>query len=474
MFNGFIRCAQLFFAMAVVGGCSNKENSGIKEINIGLSNNNELKIKIDVTTNAPAKVYVEYWQDSLGVNNKYSSLISKTGLQHQVLLCNIIPETNYSFNVVTIKDGTKTISKNYTFKSRALPLWLQDMFIYRCNNLAVLPAVFKEGLMLINKRETPGVVYIVDYKGRLRWYHMIDGTGFKVTHFTKDNSILSILGKSDEPTSYGSEILEINLLGDTLLHLKKGQGDFNYTIHHEILKKSSNEIITLIVDKKIMDLSSIGGSQKDTVNGDGILIMNAQGKKLWQWSVFDAIDPLKDKNLLKNKKDWMHANSLNYDKDSNFIISFYNNGQIWKLNARTGQVMWKLGKGGTVTMQQGSDFSQAHAVHINPSGSLMFFDNGVEKQQSEVFAFKINEQNNTASTDLHFKLPKAVYNERMGSAYMINDSLVLCCCSKRHITVLANKQGVLLWTLETGIPPYRTLFLKKENVALYLQTESGD
>ena len=40
--------------------------------------------------------------------------------------------------------------------------------------------------------------------------------------------------------------------------------------------------------------------------------------------MFDVLDPLKDPHLLKNKKDWMHANSFNYDHDSNYIISFYN------------------------------------------------------------------------------------------------------------------------------------------------------
>ncbi len=95
--------------------------------------------------------------------------------------------------------------------------------------------------MLFNKRETPGLAYIADYKGRIRWYHMIGDTGLKVIHFTKDKTLLGILGTNDEPTSYGSEILEINLLGDTLLHLKKGQGDFTNTIHHEILKNSKNQ-----------------------------------------------------------------------------------------------------------------------------------------------------------------------------------------------------------------------------------------
>ncbi len=193
-------------------------------------------------------------------------------------------------------------------------------------------------------------MYIVDFKGRLRWYHMIDGKGFKVAHFTKDSSIISILGKNDEPTAYGSEMLEINLAGDTLWHIKKGTGDFTHTIHHEVLKLSHDAFVTLYVEEKIMDLSRIGGKIQDTVKGDGIMIMNRDGKKIWQWSVFDVLDPLKDAKLLKTKNDWMHANSLNYDKDSNYIISFYNSGQIWKVDAHTGKVIWKYGKGGTVAI----------------------------------------------------------------------------------------------------------------------------
>jgi outer membrane protein assembly factor BamB len=298
---------------------------------------------------------------------------------------------------------------------------------------------------------------------------MIDGTGFKVSHFTKDKTIISILGTNDEPTSYGSEILEVNLLGDTILHLKKGQGDLKYTIHHEIIKNNRNEIITLFVDERVMDLSAVGGSRMDTVKGDGIIVMDTTGRSVWKWSVFDIMDPLKDPQLLKTKKDWMHANSLNFDKDSSFIISFYNNGQIWKLDPRTGKIVWKLGKGGTISLPAECDFTQTHAVHINQAGSLMFFDNGVEKKQSEVFSLKLDEENKAAQVDFHFKLPKEVYNERMGSAYMVNDTTILCCCSKRHITILTNKKGVLLWTLNTAIPPYRAEFLTSKEVSPYLQ-----
>ena len=452
------------FLLVLSVGCKNSGSNIIKEIKIGEHNNNILKIEIDVTTNARAAVFVEYWRDSIGIKEKILSPVSATGLSHVLVLTNIIPQTNYSFDIVTVQDGDTTTSKLYTFTSRALPIWLQDQFKYSSTNEKLLPQIFKEGFMLLNKRETPGIAYIVNYKGELKWYHTVDGTGFKVTHFTNDTSIISILGKNDEPTSYGSEVLEINLFGDTLLHLKKGQGDFKYTIHHEILKRNKKEIVTLYVDERVMDLTSIGGTRKDTVSSDGILIMDRDGKKIWQWSVFDVLDPLKDPQILKTRKDWTHANSLNYDKDGNYLISFYNNGQIWKVDAHTGKIIWKFGKGGTIEMPADCDFTQSHAVHINPAGSIMFFDNGVERRQSEVFSLKLDEERKTSTMDLHIKLPAEVYNERMGSAYAIDDSTVLCCCSKKHISVLANRKGVLLWTLQTAIPPYRVEFLRKEQL----------
>lgn len=456
------------WVLLVFASCSKNQSNDIVSINIGTHSNNELKIQIDVITNDNVEVYAEYWADKKGKQTKIASPISKTGLKHSLVLCNITPETNYSFQVITSKEGDKKTSKVYTFKSRKLPEWLQKQFKANCPKPELLPENFKKGFMLLAKRETPGTAYIVDYLGNIRWYHTVEGTGFKVAHFTKEQTILSILGKNDEPTSYGSEILEINLQGDTLTHIKKGQGDLKQVIHHEIIKKSANEIVTLTVEEKVMNLKAVGGKEKDTISGDGIVIFDKKGKQIWKWSVFDDLDPLKDKDILKTKKDWTHANSLNYDKDGNFLISFYNNGQIWKVDSKTGKVIWKIGKGGNMKMAPETNFSQAHAAHIDQEGSLLFFDNGVDKKQSSVFALKVDEKNNSVKLDFHIDLPKDIYNDRMGSAYMIDKDAILCCCSKRHITVLTNKKGVLLWALESEIPPYRTQFISEEEMKPFL------
>lgn len=459
----------ILIASAIFSGCTGNGKAGIEEIRVGLHNNNELKIQIDVKTNQPVDAYVEYWEASKDSSKRYRSILSQNKEQHSFVLCNVTPQTDYAYHVIISKNSAQTISKTYTFKTNALPMFLQEQFKADSAKSYKLPAEFADGLMLINKRYAPGIAYFVDKKGNIRWYHMVDGLGFKVIHFTKEHTILSILGSNSEPTSYGHEILEINLKGDTILDLKKGQNDFRQSIHHEIIKNDKGQLVTLFVDQRLMDLTSIGGHKTDTVNGDGILVMDRTGKKIWSWSVFDVLDPLKDPGLLKTRKDWMHANSLNFDKDGNYIISFYNNGQIWKVDAQTGKVIWKFGKGGTIAKPAECDFTQAHAVHINPQGDLMFFDNGVEKQQSGVFALKLDQKNLSSKIDMHIKLPKDVFNGRMGSAYMINDTTVLVCCSKRHIVVLTNRKGVLLWTMETAMPTYRAEFVKSKELEPYLE-----
>ncbi|MCK0147146.1 aryl-sulfate sulfotransferase [Arenibacter sp. F26102] len=452
--------------MVLFMGCVEKDANIIDTINIGLHANNRLKIQIDIATAKEATVFVEYWPEDKKEKHKIITPISTYGLKHMLVLSNIVPLTNYTFQVVTSDNVSKKTSKPYHFKSQQLPSWLQNQFKANYTQAELIPDRFKEGYILLSKRETPGVAYLIDYNGNLRWYHSVDGVGFKVSRFTEEQNIISILGKNDEPTSYGSEILEINLAGDTLVHLQKGQEDFKYTIHHEIIKKSPNELVTIFVDEKVMDLRSIGGKEKDTIVGDGILILDKKGKEIWKWSVFDTEDPLKDINILENKKDWVHANSLNYDTDGNFIISFYNNGQIWKVDSKSGEVIWKLGKGGTLKMSSDANFSQAHAAHINQKGELMFFDNGVEVKQSSVFRMDIDDKEKTAHLKGQVKLPLGIYNERMGSAYMVDDETVLACASKRHSTVLVNSKGDILWTLVSNIPPYRAQFIPGEKLKL--------
>jgi hypothetical protein len=60
------------------------------------------------------------------------------------------------------------------------------------------------------------------------------------------------------------------------------------------------------------------------VHGDGIIVLDRNGRTKWKWTTFDVLDPLKDTDIIKNKNDWMHANSISFDRDRNYLISFLN------------------------------------------------------------------------------------------------------------------------------------------------------
>jgi arylsulfate sulfotransferase len=463
-----MKCSLLYFLTLLAAtfflSCG---GSGIETISLSAPGRNTLKVKIDVKTSRKSSLWIEYWQqgDSL---KKYTTFHSAAGTRHPLVLTNLHPGSKYQYQIISSDGGTETRSKQYDFKTPAYPMWIQDFFRVVSPDSTVIPPTFKEGFVLISRRETPGIIFLLDSKGDIRWYHQVNGTGFKTTHFTRNKTILSILGTEEYPTSYGNEILELSMTGDTITHLKKGQGDFRETIHHEIVLNKKSEIVTLSVQTRIMDLTSVGGTAKDTVKSDGILVLDRKGKKVWSWSVFDVLDPLKDPQIMAEKKDWMHANSVNFDTDGNYLISFYNNGQIWKLNARTGKVIWKFGRNGDFAMPKEGVFDQGHAVHRNAEGDIMLFDNGTSREQTRTLTFKLDEKNKTASLTRQIILPKEIYTARMGSAYLVAPDAILQCSSKTNIIVLTNAAGRFLWMLKSQVMPYRAEFVPGNLVAPYL------
>jgi outer membrane protein assembly factor BamB len=394
----------------------------------------------------------------------FTTPVSSRSLHPGVTLTNLKPLKKYGYRIVTSTENCSSEGKDYEFTPPDNPMWLKGLFNVICPDTTVVPEPFRQGYVMVFRREAPGLLFFLNAAGEVVWYHQVNGTGFKTAHFTRDRTIIALLGTSDYQTSYGNEILELNLAGDTVFHLKKGEAGFQQTIHHEVMLNDLNQVVTICCDERIIDLSSRGGSKADTVKSDGILVMDKAGNQLWKWSVFDVLNPLDDKNIVKDKSDWMHANCLNYDTDGNYLLSFYNNGQIWKIDAKTGAVIWKFGKGGDFTMPDGGVFDNSHAVHINSKGQLMLFDNGTSRLLSRTLAFRLDEQARKASLELNVPLPGELYSERMGSAYFVTDSTVLHSCSKKNIAVLTNLSGTYLWVIRTGFMPYRMEFIPAESL----------
>ena len=455
----------LFFTLTLpTVSCFDSDKGNISNLKICFRGENILNAQVEFITPHTIATGIQYWM--VGEENR-SIFTSKSGTDksHKFVLPGLVAGKEYGFRVVTADETIEKLSGNYFFKTIHYADGTADSFRIVCSNPTALPDNFRQGYIMVHRREAPGIIFLLDTEGNIAWYYQLKDAGFKVVHFTKNKTFLGLVGTKGFERGYGNVILELSLAGDTLLYLQKGQRDFTQTIHHEILLNSKDQIVTLCNEERLYDLRSRGGLEWDTIHGDGILVMDRNGRKVWKWTVFDVLDPLADENIIQKKRDWMHANSVSFDKDGNYLISFYNNGQIWKIDAITGRVIWKFGKRGDFEIPVWARFDQAHAVHINAQGDMMFFDNGSDHHLSKTVAFRLNETAKVAYPIINTRLPPQLYSDRMGSSYLINNGLLLQCASRHKTVLLTNFNGEFLWELKSNrLMSYRAEFISKEEL----------
>jgi hypothetical protein len=77
------------------------------------------------------------------------------------------------------------------------------------------------------------------------------------------------------------------------------------------------------------------------------------GRVLFQWSALRHV-PLSQSHVPPPSKprlwDWFHGNSISQDKDGNLLISSRNTWGIYKVNVKTGRIIWEVGARGDDTL----------------------------------------------------------------------------------------------------------------------------
>ena len=418
---------------------------------------NNLRFDILVETSLPGRIRINYWQDN-NKENVFSSALSADSVKHSVVLSALSPEKNYSFSVALETADCQIESKPYKFVTGQVPANLTPLTWGKFDSTAL------NGYLLLQRRTPRGNVHLINGNGEIVWYQKVEGM-VKVSHWTERNTALVLYGNDQHKNSAGGDIVEYNLSGQKLLHLNLEEK--GYTAHHEVGLDPVGNVVMLIYDTRIMDLTPIGGKANQSITGDGILIMDKTGKELWKWSVFDHKNPLSDPNLLEHPDDWGHANALSYDSDGNILLSMRDWNQVWKVNAKTGEVIWKFGQDGDFGLDRDLYFSGQHAIHVNPAGHYMLFDNGRAERKSRVLSFSIDEARFVAKPQMVIDMQDEFYADRMGSAYLMdNDNIVVCSPRARSILVFSPK-GEILCNAYVGIPePYRVEFVRSSDVTL--------
>lgn len=132
------------------------------------------------------------------------------------------------------------------------------------------------------------------------------------------------------------------------------------------------------------DLTAFGGTANQLLAGHAIIRLSASGAVdfLWNtWDHFSLSDWLFVPSALATQvADFDHMNSLAIARDGSYLVSFAALGQIARINAVTGRVLWRLGGRSNQFTFVGDPlrgFGPQHAVRELPNGDLLLFDNGL-------------------------------------------------------------------------------------------------
>jgi hypothetical protein len=149
-------------------------------------------------------------------------------------------------------------------------------------------------------------------------------------------------------------------------------------LHEFVLTPEGTALFTCTPRLVEADLSSIGGSHRAQVVESIIQEVDVRsGRLLLEWRSLDHIRPAESYLPPSHQYDYLHANSIDVTADGNLLVSGRGTWSLFKLERRSGAVMWRLGgKRSDFALEKGSQFAwQHHAVRVGDR-RITVFDNG--------------------------------------------------------------------------------------------------
>lgn len=470
------------------------EKNALVSVTLTSPRNTAMYNRVDVSLAKPAPVYVEYTDKSTG--KSFRTRISPADTLHHIDLLLLKANTEYSYNVI-IDNFFKQKSKELTFKTREQSSWLVNHWLTdkRPHDATALG----DGMILLCFGRLPGYMVLIDNEGEVRWYWQVDDIGVRAVSITPQGTFLAMLRpfvkdivddytmtpeqvRNDEhkkPMRRGSigfaggtGLAEVSLTGETIwrVNLNEIHKEKDYqVIHHDILMDENHHIHTLYRPTKVAAISVDGKMVTDTLGGDGIMVIDTLGNVLKTWSAWDVWDIEKDPYIDQYRYDRFHINGLCFDKDSNYLLSTPIEDQIWKVDAKSGELLWRFGRAGDFKMDTAAYFSFQHSPYIMENGDLMLFDNGLHNHRSGAKAFKLDEESRTAETTINAMLPPNLYTSRMGNAFQLPNGNLLQCSSKTGAVVVTDQSGKVLWESTMLYAPYRAVYVPVETWENYFK-----
>jgi hypothetical protein bacD2_13663 len=459
----------LFISIAFFSCTKDDPASGrdvIISIQTAVQPENALRVDITLQLKKKSSCRINYWKKGNELSKKQTSA-SEAALSPVITLVFLEPETTYCFQVEAMFDQESVISDEYEFTTDALPVEVPV-----CSMISDNMKEDVDGYILLMQPENPGYVEVVNPEGVVVWYEKMNENVLVATFDTNTNTFSCITGNHPDKAYTGKMLVVMDIYGNKLLR----KNVENMYVHHDIRRLPDGRLIVIHYVPKTFDLSKYGGAINEKVWGDGYFILDMEGNVLESWDCFGELNPQDDPNIMKTvaitevldkpikyREDWLHANSINFDSEGNFYMSFNWRSELWKIDAKTGKVSYRVGKNGNVNLPTEGIASGMHSVFPVSPNKILVYDNGLTNHISRALLYNIDEVSGNVTIDLNVPLDVAYTSPYMSSVRFINDNLLLFGGTLSKCIVFTTRKGEVLRTLSTMFQSFRADYIPEIN-----------
>jgi Arylsulfotransferase (ASST) len=239
-------------------------------------------------------------------------------------------------------------------------------------------------------------------------------------------------------------------------------------LHGLTVTPQGTALFTCYPETTDMDLSTMGGPISNPVLGSIIQEVDiASGRLLLEWRGLEHIPVTASYEPMSAPYDYLHVNSIEPLADGNLLVSARHTWAVYKLERRTGAVMWTLGgKRSQLEMGPGAQFAWQHDARLPSDSLLTVFDNGTNgptktESESRGLVLNVDEARRRVTVRNAYLSPEKLSAGAMGSVQILSPERVLVGWGVQSHTIEFATDGPLLVdiALPAGTYSYRGLWL---------------